>query len=78
MQVIDQITDTLNDLREMIAENDELALNKYFKNAQDIHARWIEQRRAGDWEKFVGEKPPSTKERIGGLFGLRERKKKSQ
>ena len=77
LQVIDQITDTLQDLRDMISENNELDLNKYMKNVQEQRTRWIEQRRAGDWEKYVGEKPPSTKERIGGLFGLRERKKKS-
>jgi len=78
MQVIDQLIDNLIELRALVAENDEPALNKYFKNVQDMRARWIEQRRAGDWEKYVGEKPPSTKERIGGLFGLRERKKKTQ
>jgi prephenate dehydrogenase len=78
MLIIDQIIDNLMELREMVAENDELALNKYFKNAKDKRTQWIEQRRAGDWEKYVGEKPPSTKERIGGLFGLRERKKKTQ
>jgi prephenate dehydrogenase len=78
LQVINQIIENLIELRGLVAENDELALNMYFKNALDMRARWIEQRRAGDWEKYVGEKPPSTKERIGGLFGLRERKKKNQ
>ena len=78
IQVIDQIIDNLMELREMVVENDELALNKYFKNVQDKRAQWIEQRRAGDWEKYVGEKPPSTKERVGRLFGLRERNKKTQ
>ncbi len=78
LQVIDQITDALKDLRDMIADKNELELNKYMKNAQDQRTRWIEQRRAGDWEKYIGDKPPSTKERIGGLFGLRERKKKPQ
>lgn len=78
MQVIDQFIENLMELRDLIAENDELALNKFFKDNQDKRARWIEQRRTGDWEKYIGEKPPSTKERIGGLFGLRERKKKAQ
>ncbi len=78
IQVIDQITDTLKDLRDMITENHDLELNNYMKNVQELRTRWIEQRRAGDWEKYVGEKPPSTKERIGGLFGIRERKKKTQ
>lgn len=77
LQVIDQLIESLRDLRGLIEEKDETELNKYMKKALVDRNHWVEQRRAGDWEKYIGEKPPSTKERIGGLFGLRERKKKT-
>lgn len=77
LQVIDQVIESLRDLRDLIEDKNENELNKYMKNALVDRTRWIDQRRAGDWEKYIGEKPPSTKERIGSLFGLRERKKKT-
>ncbi len=75
---IDQVTDSLLELRTLIADSDEPGLNKLLKEARTGQSKWMEQRISGDWEKYIGEKPPSTKERLGGLFGIRDRKKKTQ
>jgi len=74
---IDQIVKSLQELRSLINDSEESVLNKLLKNARNSHSKWLEQRTTGDWEKYIGEKPPSTKERLGGLFGIRERKKKT-
>lgn len=78
ISAIDQLTDSLQDLRAMIWDEDETGLNKLIKNAHTGHSKWLEQRVSGDWEKYIGDKPPSTKERLGGLIGIRDRKKKNQ
>jgi prephenate dehydrogenase len=77
LSVIDQITASLQELRDLIEDTDEIGLNMLLQKARDGHTKWVDQRKAGDWEKYVGPKPPSTKERIGGLFGIREHKKKN-
>ena len=62
----------------MIWDEDETGLNKLIKNAHTGHSKWLEQRISGDWETYIGAKPPSTRERLGGLIGIRDRKKKNQ
>jgi prephenate dehydrogenase len=78
LSAIDQIISSLQELRQMISDDEKDRLNKLIKKAHLDHAKWLEQRTSGDWEKYIGEKPPSTKERLGGLFGIRDRKKKNQ
>ena len=78
ISAIDQMTASLQEIRMMISDDDEQRLNKLIKNAHIGHSKWTEQRVSGDWEKYIGEKPPSTKERLGGLIGIRNRKKKNQ
>lgn len=75
---IDQMIASLMKLRQMITEDDKDGMNKLIKKSHSDQAKWLEQRISGDWEKYIGEKPPSTKERLGGLFGIRERKRKTQ
>ena len=78
LSAIDQMTTSLHELRQLIDEGDEAELNTLLTKVQRHHSEWLDQRNSGEWEKYIGDKPPSTKERLGGLFGIRERKKKTQ
>jgi len=78
LSAIDQMIASLEEIRLMIAEDEKEGLNKLINKAHLDQVKWLEQRTSGDWEKYIGEKPPSTKERLGGLFGIRDRKKKNQ
>jgi prephenate dehydrogenase len=77
LSAIDAIIENLLDLRDMIEDSNAKELDAALKHARQSHSKWLDQRNTGDWEKYIGEKPPSTKERLGGLFGIRPKKKTS-
>jgi prephenate dehydrogenase len=78
LSAIHQAIMSLQELRDLISAGDEAGLSKLLKKVTSDRAKWMEQRTTAEWEKYIGEKPPSTKERLGGLFGIRTRTKKKE
>jgi prephenate dehydrogenase len=75
---LDEMIMNLVELKAIIQEKDQKSLSEYLKKAKDDRSLWVEHRKAGDWEKYLGEKPPSSKQMIGGLFGIRPKAKKTK
>jgi prephenate dehydrogenase len=77
---LDEFTDELMRLRDLIAKEDHQALDEYLGEAAKARDSWLAVRRSGDW---AGQDLPPT-ERVekpsllGGAFGLRSRRPKDR
>jgi prephenate dehydrogenase len=75
---LDQMILNLREIRALIAEKDQKSLTEYLKKGKDGRENWVEHRKTGDWEKYIGDKPPSSKQMLGGLFGIRPKNRKKE
>ena len=75
---IGELISSLEELRDLIAENDEDGLKNYLKSSKAGYDAWFEQRKSGGWETIKREELPISRnigERLfGGLFSLKNKK----
>jgi prephenate dehydrogenase len=77
VMAINQMIEGLLTVRDLIENKDQDGLKRLMKGLKEGRDTWMDQRKTSDWEKYAGDKPPSTKDILGGLFGIRPKKKKT-
>lgn len=78
LRSIDNLIDTLHDLRNDLDRQDAASLTQYLENAQKSYARWWRERNAANWgaaETAPKMELPTAKEFFGRMVGMRQRRK---
>ncbi|MCL4561896.1 MAG: prephenate dehydrogenase [Chloroflexi bacterium] len=76
LRLIDDLTTSLQDLRQTIDEQDAEGLSEFLKNARYNRDLWLKQRLASSWSDEDNPKMPSTpraSDMLGRLIGIRRR-----
>lgn len=78
LRVLDNFSAELHLLRQAIAEEDEKTLAERLELAQELRLRWWAQRKTRNYEDAKENPLPTAGEMLGGLIGLRGRKKEKK
>jgi prephenate dehydrogenase len=76
LRLIDDLTASLNDLRQAIDDQDQEKLSQLLENARNNREFWLKQRNAANWAESEYPKMPSTPragDMLGRLIGIRRR-----
>ncbi len=71
IRMVDGAVATLHKLKEMIASEDADGLEQMLQVAAETHRAWLQDRRAGLWEKPLAPEIPTGGGFLGRMFGLR-------
>ena len=69
VRVIDELVETLNDVRDRIAAGDERAVEAFLIAASDDYQEWINKRHRGEWDEQSTSKVDFQNTVAGSLFG---------
>ncbi len=79
LRMLDGAINSLRDLRQAIAEENEEELAKRVKDAVEARIAWQVQREKADWDLPANSEPlPSASDMMGRLFGLGKKRKDNQ
>jgi len=78
LRMIDTLIDSLGDLRQAIAQQDQPAIQELLENALKGRELWWKQRLAANWAALENPQPrtPGAGEMIGRLIGIRQKQSK--
>ena len=69
VRAIDELVETLNDVRDRIAAGDERAVEAFLIAASDDYQEWINKRHRGEWDEQSNSKVDFQNTVAGSLFG---------
>ena len=69
VRAIDELMETLNDVRDRIAAGDERAVEAFLIAASDDYQEWINKRHRGEWDEQSTSKVDFQNTVAGSLFG---------
>jgi prephenate dehydrogenase len=78
LRMLDCAMNSLRDMRQAIADEDEEALAAQIRSAVEARVKWQAQREKADWDLGNTEPLPSSGEVLGRLIGLGKRKDKNK
>lgn len=78
VRMLDEVIQSLRELRSAIATEDEAALKERIGKAIKARNLWLEQRYKSDWDRAPAQAMPTAGEMLGSLVGLGKKREKKQ
>ena len=75
LRVLDNLIQSLQEIRGMVDRGEEDALHEYLTTAREGRAEWLKQRQTADWDAVRSQPAPSVAETFGRLVGWHPKKK---
>lgn len=75
LRSIDELIDNLTELRSAVEAEDQETLQSLLEDARSRRSEWLDHRNKANWDDYPERTMPTVRETLGGLIGIRPRKK---